>query len=127
MRSSILGLAFAILAASSAVRADIIFLKDGTVFSGKIKKESEVYVDPVSKDRMTVARGYTHIDDGARRIQFGSWQLREVLPENLPVDVVLSARKVVIGDPARLPPILEVLETTPFDEKWNRRIKYRGP
>src|SRR4051812_3334766 len=125
MRTSLTILA---LLSASAVRADLIFLKDGTVLYGKTIQEATQFTDPFTKEVHAVKRGFFFIDDGARRFYFSPSQVQNVQADFLPnQDTVFSSRKVVLAQGFRLPSIIEVLETSPFDEKWNRTIRFRGP
>jgi predicted esterase len=115
-----------LLLAIPAARADLIFLKDGTVIQGKTKNEKGSFTDPVSHETYMVATGFYFVDDGARRFFFSPGQVQSVDTKFLaPQDGVFIPRKGF--GTFRLPYILEVQETSSFDEKWNRSIKFLGP
>jgi tetratricopeptide (TPR) repeat protein len=110
-------------------QAELIFLKDGYILQGKVRREAVVEFDPVSKEMISIPRGFFMVDDGPRRVYFSPRQVSivERLPtppdENIPVGRVITMIR-----PQEMPPIEEVLDTTPWNPKtWQREFYFRGP
>jgi pimeloyl-ACP methyl ester carboxylesterase len=109
------------------VRADLIFLKDGTVLQGKLGHENTLEFDPVTKEPMRMPIGFYVCDDGARRIYFPQSQVsRLVTQQEGASDVRIDFPKPYSVPAMRVIPIHQILETDPWDEKWNRRIRFRS-
>ncbi len=133
-RSHALSAAAALLAALAAgpARADLIFLKDGFVLQGQVRRESVTYFDPHSKEPVIIPKGFFLLDDGPRKIYFATSQVRVVEKMAAPPEEVVPARPVpgftnyVILNPRVLPPFLEVLEAPEFDAKWQRTFRFRS-
>src|SRR5262245_51509902 len=73
------------LLASGAVRADLIFMQDGFVLQGTLRREATGVFDPVTKEMILMPKGFTLLDDGPRRIYFSPGQVRIV--EQLPAPI----------------------------------------
>src|SRR3954468_24433744 len=70
-----------VLAGARATRADLIFLKDGTVLQGQVKRESRVEFDPVTHEAFHMAQGFFLVDDGPRRMYFCQNQVGRIVPQ----------------------------------------------
>src|SRR5262245_38074691 len=92
-RAASVGLAVALLAAVPPARGDFIFLKDGVVLTGQVKRESSVEVDPVTREPFTVPKGFFLLDDGPRRIYFSPAFVREVRGKEAPAEEKLVNKK----------------------------------
>ena len=68
----------AALAAAAPARADLIFLKDGFVLQGQVRRESVTQFDPYSKEPVIIPKGFFLVDDGPRKIYFSPSQVRIV-------------------------------------------------
>jgi hypothetical protein len=108
---------------SPAARADLIFLKDGTVLQGKLSRETTVDIDPVTKDGFRLPNGFYLIDDGPRRLYFCQTQVEKVVKQQ---ENVSEIRIKFDGDflvPVRgVPPIHQVSRIDPWDAKCQRTI-----
>jgi hypothetical protein len=125
-----LGLAVALLALADAhsCRADLIFLKDGFVLSGQVKREEAIEVDPYSHEPFRVPKGFFLLDDGPRRIVFSPSHVGDVRKKERPDEerVLNNKKQIIIPGAGAMPPLLEVLETPPFDRDWERVIRFRS-
>jgi pimeloyl-ACP methyl ester carboxylesterase len=120
--------AAALLAALAAgpARADLIFLKDGFVLQGQVRRESVTQFDPHSKEPVVIPKGFFLLDDGPRKIYFAPSQVRIVEKMAPPADERLTGLDYVLLNPRVLPPFLEVLEAPEFDAKWERVFRFRS-
>jgi hypothetical protein len=121
--------ACALLAAASTTRADLIFLKDGHVLQGAVRRDVRPEFDPVSRDVILIPKGFFTIDDGPRRVVFAQSQVRivESMPAPTEERVVSHPGKLLVN-PRVLPPHLEVMEAGPWDlKKWERDYWFRTP
>ncbi|MGL4555759.1 MAG: hypothetical protein ACRC33_31715, partial [Gemmataceae bacterium] len=116
------------LALSTSARADLIFLKDGYVIQGKIRREAVVEFDNVSKEMVSIPKGFFMVDDGPRRVYFSPRQVSIVERLSTPPDEgVPVGRVMTLFKLQEMPPIEEVLETTPWEPKtWQRDYKFRS-
>jgi pimeloyl-ACP methyl ester carboxylesterase len=111
-----------------SARADLIFLKDGFVLEGRVRRESVTEVDPFSKEPFVIPKGFFLIDDGARRVYFSPTQVRIVEKKEPPVEErVLRKSNKLLLNPRILPPLLEVVEEAPWDKNWDRVFRFRSP
>jgi hypothetical protein len=117
------------LAVSTSARADLIFLKDGYVIQGKIRREAVVEFDNVSKEMISIPKGFFMVDDGPRRVYFSPKQVSIVERLSAPAEEGVPVGRVeTLIRPQEMPPIEEVLEATPWDpKKWERDYWFRAP
>src|SRR5262249_31006586 len=119
----------ALLVLSSAAQADLLFLKDGFILQGKVRRESIVEFDPVGKDMVTIPKGFFLLDDGPRRIYYSPAQVRivEKMPE--PVEEQIPHKSPIFGifRPQPMPPLTGVEEVTEWTGKWEREIVFSSP
>jgi hypothetical protein len=109
-------------------RAHLVIFKDGFVLEGQVKRESKTYFDEFSKEAVLIPKGFFMIDDGARRIFFSPSQARVVERKSAPAEEVVWGRSPPIYvNPRNLPPLLEVLEATPWNDKLERNYTFRSP
>ncbi len=108
-----------------SARADLIFLKDGSVFQGSLKRESKLEVDPVRKEPFTVPSGHYWVDDGPRRIYFAQHNVGRVEKKVAPNEERLAYRhKDTIIDPLALNSI-ESIDAPDFGDNWRRTVLIR--
>src|SRR5262245_3699279 len=72
--AALLGLALV----TAAARADLIYLKDGFVLQGVVKRESTQEYDPVGRIMIDIPKGFFFVDDGPRRVYFSQHLVRIV-------------------------------------------------
>jgi pimeloyl-ACP methyl ester carboxylesterase len=111
------------------VQADLIFLKDGHVLQGTVRREFTAEFDAKTRDITLIPKGYFLLDDGPRRIVFSQSQVR-IVEKTPPAteDRVIRRPQRLIVNPRPLPPVLEVVETGPWDVKtWERNFFFRAP
>ena len=49
------------------VHADLVFMKDGFVLQGKVRRDHQIELDPATKEPIAYPKGFFQVDDGARR------------------------------------------------------------
>lgn len=115
--------------AAAAARADLIFLKDGHVLQGKVRREYSAEFDPISKDMTLMPKGFFMLDDGPRRMYFSPSQVRIVEKLAAPAEErIVSRTPRLMLNPRNLPPIVEVLEVGAWNFKnWERDYFFRSP
>jgi len=122
----LLGGAFLLVLAGGVARGDLIFLKDGTVLQGVIKRESKLEVDPVTKEPFTVPSGHMWIDDGPRRIYYAQNQVGRVEQKVSPNEERIGYKhKDTIINPIGMM-YYEAPDPAPFDDHWRRSLLVRG-
>src|SRR5262245_55505104 len=119
--------ALALLLVPAAARADLLFLKDGFVLQGKVRRESVTEFDPVSKELIIIPKGFFLLDDGPRRVYFSPTQVRvvEKMPEPVEERVALKSSAMILN-PKVLPPVLEVIDPGELSPKWQRTYTFRS-
>src|SRR5262249_35096744 len=105
-----------------------IFLKDGFVLSGQVKREEAIEVDPYSHEPFRVPKGFFLLDDGPRRIVFSPSHVGDVRKKERPDEerVLNQKKQIIIPGAGAMPPLLEMLEPPPFDRDWERVIRFRS-
>ncbi len=119
----------AVIVTTAPVRADLIFLNDGYVLQGSVRRETRAEFDPVGRDVMLIPKGFFTIDDGPRRVYFAPSQVRIIEPLPSPgEDRLLSHGGRLIVNPRVLPPHLGVVEEGKWNlKKWERDYYFRSP
>jgi pimeloyl-ACP methyl ester carboxylesterase len=111
-----------------AARGDLVFLKDGYVLQGSVRREMTSEFDQISKEMTLIPKGFFMVDDGPRRVYFSPTQVRIV--EKLPAPAeerVVSTKGAYIMSTQPMPPLEDVLEITPWDYKtWRREYMFLG-
>jgi pimeloyl-ACP methyl ester carboxylesterase len=118
----------AIIGMNGTAHADLIFLKDGYVLQGTVKREVTAELDPVTKEMTLIPKGLFMLDDGPRRIIFSPSQIRIVEKMASPNEERILAKKpFMILQPDKMPNIDEVLETSPWNLKtWRRTMFFKA-
>lgn len=122
--------AFALaLLAAGAARADLIFMQDGFVLQGTLRRQSTGVFDPVTKEMIVMPKGFTLLDDGPRRVYFSPSQVRLVEQLPAPAEPRLVSRNLrYILNPRIMPPVLSVNEVGAWDlKKWERDFWFQSP
>lgn len=117
-----------VLLLPTALRADLIFLKDGHVLQGTVRREVNAEFDPISREMVLIPKGFFTLDDGPRRTYFSPSQVRIVEKLAAPTEerVVHHSDRLLVN-PRNYPPHLEVLEEGPWDlKKWERSYSFRS-
>src|SRR5262245_34250083 len=115
-----------VLALSATVRADLIFLKDGFILHGKVKPKQTLELDSIGKKMIQMNKGF-FVDDGARVWIFPFPQVQDTTDDLLPpTDFLTTQKKIVYLSNPPTPVNWGVVEATPFDENWNRKITFRS-
>jgi enterochelin esterase-like enzyme len=119
-----------ILLGFSGARGDLIILKDGFVLRGKLIREgkSELVRSDDGPFVEFFASGFYYIDDGARRVIFSDQnvsgtQVRKLDGSNM----VKWDAGIGWNTQAKAPPrIIHVDSISDWDERWNRKVVYKG-
>ncbi len=129
-RIVLLGIVVAIvLIGFSSAQADLIILKDGFVIRGKVQREGKMEVDRATETPTLewIPQGFFYLDDGVRRVIFNPRLVSHVEPKKIDTSNFVKFDKFIrYVSPRPAPPILEVLETTDWDDKWNRQVRFRS-
>ncbi len=115
--------------ATAPARADLIFLRDGTVLQGKLIQEMRVEVDPYEHEPIRLGTAFFLIDDGPRRMYFAHSQVGEngVVKQQVGTsEVQVKWERTAYVPSHPVPPIYQVERVDPWDAKWNRRIYIRS-
>ncbi len=122
------GLVVALFSLIGSARADLIFLKDGYVLQGKVRRETAAEFDPESRQLIVIPKGFFTIDDGPRRVYFSPQQVRLVEKLDAPVDDRIIHREQQFFIPeGKMVPITEVLEVEPWNLKtWQRNFFFKS-
>ncbi len=113
---------------SRPARADMIFLKDGFAIQGQVKREMTLEFDKIGGEMYHMPKGFFFVDDGPRRIFFSPSQVRLVYPKDPPIEerIVCKDWRMQVN-PKLMPDLLEIVKAPEWDDKWNRRLQFRGP
>ncbi len=115
-----------VLAFTTPLYADLVFLKDGTVLQGQAKRETKVEFDPATHDAFHVPNGFFLLDDGPRRLYFCQTQAARVVPQK-DVGETIVPHKFTFEVYARgVPPIHQILEVGAWNDEWKRKIRFRN-
>jgi hypothetical protein len=116
-----------IASTSPSARADLIFLKDGTILQGKLIRESIIDYDPATHEPIRLPVGFYLIDEGARRFYFCQTQVAKVVKqEEGTSEVQITYPRSWSVPPTPVPAIHQVIETEPWNAKWDRVIRLRN-
>ena len=111
---------------------DLIFLKDGFVLEGQVKRESVAEFDKQSGEMLIIPKGFSfYVDDNPRRVYFshtlvGDTQKRLLAEEirliNKNTPMILGARSLLtVGG------LEAVVQAGDWNEKWERSYRFRSP
>src|SRR5262245_6058281 len=110
------------LLAAGAARADLIFMEDGFVLQGTLRRESTSMFDKVAGDFVVLPKGFTLLDEGPRRIYFSPTRVRIVEQMPAPAEERVYRKKmnyIIMG--RTMPPHLGVNEVGAWNYKtWER-------
>lgn len=124
-RAALLLVTIVVLVAVSAgpVSADLIYLKDGTLLNGVLRREGKEEIDPATKDVFFVPKGFYMVDDGPRRIYFSPAQVR-LVEAKTPVkgEVAVNDRRMDLLGKNPLPNFGTVVSAEEWNDKWERSI-----
>jgi pimeloyl-ACP methyl ester carboxylesterase len=121
-RLVIVGVGAVALLMSSRALAHLIIFKDGFMLQGDVKQPG------TRIEGLPVSEGTFVLDAGARRIFFPHTRVDDVVPEsNSSADLVTLETKVLRLQPQQIDSLENIVEATPFNEKWRRYFRYRTP
>lgn len=121
-------LATAFLAWVLPVQADLVFMKDGFVLQGKVRRDHQIELDPATKEPIAYPKGFFQVDDGARRQYFLPSQARIAEKDQPENEEKISFPKVIFIPHGRpMPSIWEIVQVDDWDEKWDRSFIFKGP
>ena len=117
---------FLLTVAIPPIRADVVYLKDGTVLYGKVVTKKEVVDDPISSMSVTItaASGFYAVSDGVR---FTIFSTKNLDPGRPPENTHIRAEHIILEReyPRSIhgaPPAGEMRGTTPFNERGERTL-----
>src|SRR5437879_1925391 len=112
------------VAEATTARADLIFFKDGFVIEGRMVREGERHIE--NNEMLFIPKGFFYVDDGVRRTYVCPMQIQEPTKKEFTFGDELSQRRTSYPSSVKgMPPIAEVLEATPWNDKWQRTIMLR--
>jgi predicted esterase len=113
------------LVAGTFARADLIFFKDGFVIEGKTIREGERKIE--NNEVLFIPKGFFYVDDMARRTYVCPVQIQEPTKKDFTIEGEAFQTRVPIypGSVKPIPPIAEILEATPWNDKWQRTVTIR--
>jgi predicted esterase len=115
------------LLAPALGRADLLFLKDGFILQGKVRRQSVTYIDPTG-DSFPMPKGFMMVDDGVRRVFFSPLQVRIAERMAPPHEEWIGGGKArPVMNPRSVTAILDVLETSDWNSAWSREFYFQGP
>jgi pimeloyl-ACP methyl ester carboxylesterase len=111
----------ALLLAASPLSADVVTLKNGMQFEGRVGKIASLGANPLSSGGGEVqVQQIVFVDDDLRRIFFPSMQVQSVAPQQTSLERIRIEQRVA-GPARRVAAVGPILRVTPFDE-YGRRI-----
>ncbi len=121
-------LAVAFLASALPVHADLVFMKDGFVLQGKVRRDHQIELDPATKEPIAYPKGFFQVDDGVRRQYFLPSQARIAEKDQPESEEKFSFPKVIFIPHGRpMPSIWEIVQSDDWDDKWDRSFIFKGP
>jgi enterochelin esterase-like enzyme len=119
-----------VLLGLSGARGDLIILKDGFVLRGKVIREGKDVIDRTEDGpvREFIASGFYYVDDGARRVIFSDQNVSGIQARKLDGShIVKWDAGIGWNTQAKAPPrIIHIDSISDWDEKWNRKVVYKG-
>jgi hypothetical protein len=113
-----------------SARADIVYLRDGTVLVGKVVNEKTTLTDPVTGTTIPITKGggFYAVIDGARYVIFSVKQLDPArIPEpNDPRSDLISYTRLRPKRGVGVPPPGEFGGVTEFNNNWERTLTIRA-
>jgi pimeloyl-ACP methyl ester carboxylesterase len=124
----LLGAVFALVFASLAA-ADAVYFKDGFTLHGRVRREADEIVDPLTGAVIPIIKGsnFFIVDDRVRWVIFDHRSVQNADPDvHVRRDFLEFAKPLGPGMVSPLPKMARVLGSTPFDDNWQRIVKLRG-
>jgi predicted esterase len=111
-------------------KAAFIIFKDGFTLEGFVIREEKTYYDDVSHMDIKLPEGFFMVDDVPRRIIFSPSQVQKINddPAFEPAPGSESFRSLQSMDftfAKPLPPLRDILDLGPWDDKWNREFTFQ--
>ena len=109
-------------------KADFVYLKDGYILEGKVKRDHQIELDPLTKEAIVFPKGFFQVDDGARRIYFLPSHA-QIAEKDLPIkeEKFTYPKTLFIPHGRPMPSIWEVIQTDEWDRQWDRSFIFKGP
>jgi predicted esterase len=122
---AVLATAAVAIALGTAARADLIFFKDGFVIEGKTVREGTRQIQ--NNEMIWIPKGFFYVDDIARRTYICPRQIQEPTTKEFRIEGESFGTPVPIYPPSAkaIPPFAEILEASPWDDKWERTVTLR--
>ena len=121
-------LAFSFFVLLGTAQADLVFMKDGFVLQGKVRRDHQIELDPATKEAIAYPKGFFQVDDGARRQYFLPSQARIAEKDQAEFEEKITFPKVLFIPHGRpMPSIWEIVQADEWDDKWDRSFIFKGP
>jgi predicted esterase len=111
------------LAIVSITRAEVVTLKNGTQFEGRVGNIASLGEDPLNpqgKAGEVKVKQIVLVDDDLRRTFFSTIQTQSVVPSQTNLERIRVDQRVAKGTSRRIASVGPIIRVTPFDE-WGRR------
>jgi pimeloyl-ACP methyl ester carboxylesterase len=103
----------------------LLFFKDGFVIEGEIKREANFMVD--HGEGVVIPKGPFFLDDGPRLLFFSPSLIRIIEKRQLQYGDTLNNPMNLLGGKKLGQPVLGVVGTKPWNDKWDRTITIQTP
>ncbi len=118
-----ISLAVFVAISEEPVQADLIYLKDGTVLNGTLRREGKEEVDPSTKEPFFVPKGFYMVDEVPRRIYFSPAQVRLVEGKSpTKMEVAVNDKRLDLIGVNPMPTFGTVVSAEEWNDKWERNI-----
>jgi len=110
-------------ASGSSLRAEVVTLKNGMQFEGRVGKIGSLGQNPLNPSGaagQVKVQQIVFVDDDLRRIFFSSMQVQSVVPRQTTLERIRIEQRIASGS-RRVAAVGPILRVTPFDE-FGRRI-----
>jgi hypothetical protein len=115
-------------ATARAEKRVLVIFKDGFSARGELKQPGEIVSDQ-SGQGIWVPQAAFYLDEGARRILFSHPQLQDVIEQDRAdePEIIKLATPFSRYNAKHMYPIVQLIDSTPWDEKWERMFKFAAP
>ena len=107
---------------TTTARADVIYFKDGYFIEGQTVREGERVFE--KNESIWIPKGFYFVFDGARNTYFSPVQVQDTAKKENRVEgeIYRTTPSLYTSQVLPIPPVGEILEATPWDDHWQRKI-----